>query len=112
MKDSFLDFFSSALVPVLLAYVTACSACYIHCCLVSVATIWASPDELVIVVFDNFNLTIISTLLAVVTLCIEFCIHDCVIDVFEKGKYSRDVILHVWYFYIRDCSTWRKLLEF
>ena len=69
------------------------------------------PHELSFLVCHNLDLSIKSTLLTIITLRIQFCIHDILINKPDYLKHSRNIIFHIRYFHITDCSACWKSLE-
>ncbi len=68
-------------------------------------TVRAFPDQLSILIFFNLDLSVISTAFTVVTLCIQLCIHNVIVNILHNRKYCRNIVLHIRYFDVTDCST-------
>ena len=105
MKNSLLDFLGSSLIPELSSDISAGTSCNIQRILVPVATMRTFPHELSFLVCHNLDLSIKSTLLTIITLRIQFCIHDILINKPDYLKHSRNIIFHIRYFHITDCSA-------
>lgn len=71
MQHSFLDFLSSALIPILRTDVATGTAGNIHLVLIPVAALRAFPDQLAVIVLD-LNLAVKAADLAVVRLGVQF----------------------------------------
>jgi len=84
MENSFLDFLSSALVPILRANVAAGAPRYVHCGLVGVSAVRALPDELVLAVGDNLDFACVAAFLAAVGLCVKLGVHNVIVDMFHN----------------------------
>ena len=57
VKNSFLNFLSSTLIPVLSTDITTGTSCNVHLGLVTVVTVGALPNELAVVVLGDFYLS-------------------------------------------------------
>lgn len=111
MKNAFLDFLRSSLIPELGSDVATGSAGHVHFVLVGVAAMRAFPDKLMVFIFFDLDFTFKSAYLAVIGLCIQLRIHDVVIDMLKQGHDSRKVVLHIRNFYVGDGSSRREFLE-
>lgn len=91
-------------------FLTTGSSDYLHGVLVLVAAVWALPDQLV-AVLDNLDFARVSALHAGVVLRVKLGIYNRIVDMLNDSKNSRNVVLHVWYLYVRNRSAWGQLLE-
>lgn len=82
-----------------------------HCVLVFVAAFRTTPDKFA-VFLDNFDFAVVSAFFAQVRFCVQFGIQNRVVDMLNYGEYCRDIVLHVRYFNIADCSAGGESLKF
>ena len=80
MKNSFLDFLSSALIPKLSADISAGSSCDIHFVLIGVSAVRAVPDKLSVLILSYLHFAVISAYLTVIALSIKLGVHNMVIN--------------------------------
>ena len=111
MKHSFLNFLSSALIPILRANVSAGTSCDVHLGLITVAAMGTFPHELAVGIIRYFNLAVKTADLAIVALGIELGVHNVVIDELHNSEHSVDIVLHIGHLDVRDCVAGRELLE-
>ena len=111
MKHSFLNFLSSALIPILRANVFAGTSCDVHLGLITVAAMGTFPHELAVGIIRYLDLTVKTADLAIVALGIELGVHNVVVDEFHNSEHSVDIVLHIGHLDVRDCAAGRALLE-
>ena len=111
MKHSFLNFLSSALIPILRANVSAGTSCDVHLGLITVAAMGTFPHELAVGIIRYLDLAVKTADLAIVALGIELGVHNVVVDEFHNSEHSVDIVLHIGNLDVRDCAAGRELLE-
>lgn len=79
------------------------TARYAHFILIAIAAIWAFPIIVAHFTF-NLNFSTIAANLTIVALSIQFCVHNMIVNELNYLNYSRDIILHIWHFYITYCQ--------
>ena len=101
----------ASLIPILRTDIAAGTSCNVHLSLIAVVTVGTLPNELAVLIIDNFDLSVISAYLAVVALGIKLGVHNVVIDELHYAENCVDIVLHIRNLYIRDRAAGRELLE-
>ena len=100
------DFLCATLIPELGTDVSAGAAGNVQFILIAVAAVGAFPHQLAVIFYD-LDFAVIAANLTIIALGIQFCIHDIFVNMLHYRNHSRNVVLHVGYFYIAQRITYQ-----